>query len=179
MKRKVTTALNTIPKRCEVFIGIDPDVDKSGVAYVDKTTRKLETAALAESDLRSYLLFVRNSAEQLKTSYVVVIEASWLIGHNWNVHYKMNVHTAAATGHSAGRNHQVGISIAKFCEENNIRHYLALPLKKCWRGANGKISHAELQSFTGIMSKTNQEQRDAALLAWVHAQLPIKLQFKK
>jgi hypothetical protein len=49
------------------------------------------------------------------------------------------------------------------------------PLKKCWKGRDGKITHEELARFTGLMGHTNQDGRDAALLAWVRAGLPIRL----
>lgn len=40
---------------------------------------------------------------------------------------------------------------------------------------DGKITHEELAYFTGIMGRTNTEMRDAALLAWNHAGLPIRV----
>ena len=37
---------------------------------------------------------------------------------------------------------------------------------------------AELEQVTGKKIRTNQEGRDAALLAWTHADLPVSLDFK-
>ena len=44
-----------------------------------------------------------------------------------------------------------------------------------WQGKDGKITQQEIASFTGITGRNNQEERDAALLAWVYAGLPIKI----
>lgn len=54
------------------------------------------------------------------------------------------------------------------------------PFRKCWQGAGGKITSMELKrlcemsgvSFTD--SKTNQEKRDAALIALYCSNIPIK-----
>jgi hypothetical protein len=51
-----------------------------------------------------------------------------------------------------------------------------------WKGRDGKITHEELQHLAiitdktnHITNKTNQEARDAALLAWEYAGLPIRI----
>jgi hypothetical protein len=43
-----------------------------------------------------------------------------------------------------------------------------------WHGRDGKITQEEIAAFTGIDGRHNQEERDAALLAWIYAGLPIK-----
>jgi hypothetical protein len=52
-------------------------------------------------------------------------------------------------------------------------------LRKIWKGTDGKITQDELEQITGIKGKTNQDGRDAALLAWVFAELPIQINNKK
>ena len=47
------------------------------------------------------------------------------------------------------------------------------PLRKIWKGKDRKITHEELTAIVGKIKHTNQEGRDAALLAWVHAGLPL------
>jgi hypothetical protein len=49
------------------------------------------------------------------------------------------------------------------------------PLKKTWRGKDGKITREELAYFTRITGRNNQEERDVALIAWVWAGLPVKM----
>ncbi|MDR1339587.1 MAG: hypothetical protein LBK58_06010 [Prevotellaceae bacterium] len=38
-----------------------------------------------------------------------------------------------------------------------------------------QITHKELAAFTGITGRNNQEERDAALIAWVWAGLEVKV----
>ena len=50
------------------------------------------------------------------------------------------------------------------------------PLKKCWRGTGGKITQEELEYMTGKLDRrVSQDARDAALMAWWFAGLPIKV----
>lgn len=50
-----------------------------------------------------------------------------------------------------------------------------LPLFKCWKGKDRKITDEEIKCFMPIKGRTNQESRDAALLAWVFSGLPIRV----
>ena len=44
-----------------------------------------------------------------------------------------------------------------------------VPLKKVWKGTGGKITQAEiLRIIPGFPKRSNQEVRDAALIAWVN-----------
>jgi hypothetical protein len=48
------------------------------------------------------------------------------------------------------------------------------PLRKIWKGPDGKITHTEITAITGWDKKrSNQEERDAMLLAWDRSGLPI------
>lgn len=54
------------------------------------------------------------------------------------------------------------------------------PLRKCWRGREGKITHEELAQFIpGLPKRTTQDIRDAALLAWTYAGFPIKMNVRQ
>ena len=49
-------------------------------------------------------------------------------------------------------------------------------MTKHWKGDEGKITHEELSYIVGPLPKrTNQDQRDATILAWWYADLPIKI----
>ncbi len=49
-----------------------------------------------------------------------------------------------------------------------------------WRGQDGKITHAELAQFIpGLPARSNQEERDAALLAWTYAGFPVKMNVRQ
>ena len=156
------------------IIGIDPDCDKSGIAYLEVTTRKLEVSALTFPQLLDYLKFlVDNDSKAM--NMVVVVEAGWLNKSNWHLHRNDNNRTAAAKGNAAGRNHEVGRKIVEMCKHYGLEVVEQKPLRKCWMGEDRKITHKELACFTGITGRTNPEMRDAALISWNYAGLPIRI----
>jgi hypothetical protein len=77
-------------------------------------------------------------------------------------------------GTAIGRNHEIGRKIIEMCEYHGIDVIPVRPLRKIWKGVGGKITQDELEQITGITGRTNQDGRDAALLAWVFAELPIR-----
>lgn len=118
------------------------------------------------------LLFVRHK----DVSMVVVVEASWVISSNWHLAQGERKQKAAAKGYDVGRNHQVGKLIVEMCKVNGIPVVEHIPLRKCWSGKDRKITHEELIQFCPVdKNRTNQEMRDAALLAWSFADFPIRL----
>lgn len=160
----------------DVYIGIDPDSVKSGVAYVERETGKCEATALAFHDLLDYLKFVREKSEESGQSVLVVVEAGWLNDSNWHLTSRDSRYIASAKGKALGRCEQTGRLILEMAEKVIGLTCLAKkPLRKCWKGKDRKITHEEIAEFTGLMGKTNQEARDALLLAWVEAGLPIKI----
>lgn len=143
-------------KQYDNVIGIDPDSDRSGVAYVEVDARKLEVSMLHFPQLIDYL--------------------GWVNHGNWHTGRGDSVYVAAKKGLGVGRNQQTGILIAEMCEAQGVPHTLIKPLTKCWGGKDKKITQAELERFTGpIRGRINQEGRDAALIAWHYAGLPITI----
>src|SRR5690606_5123563 len=143
-----------------VIIGVDPDVDKNGVAIYEKSTKDLQLLTLSFFQLLDYL---SQNKDQIKE---VVIEASWK-------HKKANFHenrrgvgVASQIGARTGANHEVGRKIVEMCSYLSIPSKEVLPLRKRWSGPNGKITHEEFRKLTGYIGSTNQEKRDAALLIW-------------
>lgn len=74
-------------------------------------------------------------------------------------------------GRRTGLNHATAKIIAEIA-----RNYFQLdvveikPLKKCWKGKDGKITHEELNQQLKMygfepLKRTNQDQRDSVLLA--------------
>ena len=166
-------------QRCaDVIIGIDPDAEKSGVAILERATRRLTLKTLAFADLLECLQYERQRATVQEKQLVVVIEAGWLNTGNWHLHYTYSIQKAAAIGRSTGMNHQTGILLTEVCKFWRLRCELQKPLVKCWKGKDRKITHDELAAFTGVTGRTNQEERDAALLAWHYAGLPVRLSVK-
>lgn len=153
------------------IIGIDPDAEKSGVAYLKPATRSLELTTLAFPDLLDYLQFCKARTVEFGESLIVIVEAGWMVEKS-NYH-PIQGHRAEKIAKDVGRNHETGRKIAEMCRHWGIEILEHHPLRKMWKGKDGKITHDELASFTFITGRTNQESRDAALLAWEYAGLPI------
>ena len=157
------------------IIAIDPDVDRSGVAELEVKTRKLEVSTLAFPALMDYLQFMKSRTELDNETLCVVVEAGWMNASNWHTGNVRSISAAAKTGQNTGRNHETARKIAEMSIHYGLTTEEVKPLKKCWRGTGGKITHEELEYITGKLDRrTNQEGRDAALLAWWYAGLPIK-----
>lgn len=147
-------------------------------------SRKVGACSYTFAELLSLLRTIRMEArpadDVLPYDFIhqsfVIIEGGWLNESNWHVRGKgMTVAKAAAIGRSVGMNHQTGILIAQICESYGIPYEVVRPLPKRWKGKDGKITAEELAYFTGYEKRTNQDERDAILLAWTHAGLPIKM----
>lgn len=160
-------------KRYDNIVAIDPDVSRSGVALLKPATGLLEVSNLTFPQVIDYLQQAnRNKGAE---TLIVLVEASWLIQGNWHLSSWERRQRAASKGYDVGRNHETGKKIAEMCRHLGIEVLEHAPLRKCWRGRDGKITHEELASFTGITGRTNQDARDAALLAWVFSGLPIRV----
>lgn len=162
----------------DFIVGIDPDVDKSGFALLDVATRSImaveafDFAHIAIEELPIISQKVKESGKNI----VVVVEAAWMIHGNWHLTERGRKQYAAATGYKVGCNHQVGKLIVEMCKAYEIPVVEHIPLRKCWSGKDRKITHEELIQFCPVdKNRTNQEMRDAALLAWSFADFPIRL----
>lgn len=162
---------------CRTIIAIDPDVDRNGVACLDVVSRSLDIKALSFPETLDYL----HTYASLNSDFQVIIEAGWLNKSNWHLAYRDSKTNAAAKGNAVGRNHETGRKIAEMCEYWHIPFRLVKPLSlrvkghNIWQGKDGKITATELAAITGYKGRTNQEGRDAALICWVTAKLPIKI----
>lgn len=163
-----------------IVIGIDPDVDGSGVGVIDKETKTVTKAQLALPQLVEYL----RRQQMMSSSLMVYVEAGWMNGGNRHLLNKGQWH-AAKIGEQVGRNHQVSKLIGEFCEYHGIPFTFVRPLTKHWHGKDGKITHEELMlliegsGLTIEKCRTNQEMRDAILLAMDHSNIALRMAPKK
>ena len=155
------------------IIAIDPDKEKSGVAFLKPKTRQLEVSNLTFPMLLDYLQHAKKVQGETMESLIVVVEAGWIVRKS-NFHEAQG-HRAEKIAKDVGANHETGRKIIEMCEHYGIEVTPHAPLVKCWKGKDRKITHDELASFTGIMGRTNQDARDAGLLAWTFAGLPIRI----
>lgn len=156
----------------DIIIGIDPDVEASGVATLIRRTKKIDATTMTLPTLSDYLRRVRYPT----LTVAVVVEASWTTAHNFHSLPSDSKAVAAKKGYHVGRNHQIGIDIADIARHFSLDVRLQPPLRKIWKGKDHKITHEEICAITGYTAKqSNQEERDAMLLAWTSANLPIKI----
>lgn len=153
-------------KHYDYFIGIDPDIEKSGFAEVSGgELHNLQTLPFCL--LCDYLQYY--PADRT----LVVVEASWTTSKNWHTLTRYgSTARAAALGRSVGLNHATGIHLAAMAEHMGFDVRLQPPLKKIGHGRDGKLTHEDAAYYMkGLPARTNQEERDAARLAWTAAGL--------
>ena len=161
----------------DVYIGIDPDAEKSGVGVVKRTTREVDVKQLAFASLVAYIRLQQHRAEVQGKTIMVIVEGGWLIHGNWHIPFRCSTAKAAAIGRSVGMNHQTGLLLVEILKAEGIPVQVQRPLRKMWQGADGKITSAELAEITGKekLPRCNQEGRDALLIAWVASGLPVRV----
>lgn len=158
----------------DIIIGIDPDVDLSGVARLDVKEKLSWAGTLPFPQLVDFVRDICHNAEG--KSVLVVVEASWATSHNWHLKRNEKPAVAAKKGYQEGRNHEVGKKIVEMLRHNAIEVVERRPLVKMWKGPDRKITHDEMTDICGWKRKrSNQEERDALLLAWCESGLPIRM----
>ena len=148
----------------KVIVAIDPDVQQSGVAQIQDGVISV---------FRMSLIGIVEYLQTLKLSYsnlTVVVEAGWKNKATWHL-FQANNAKAAFIGRAVGANHTIGKQIVEVCKHFGINVVEQKPLRKRWSGNGGKITHEELAEvlktykLQGLPKRTNQDERDAALLA--------------
>lgn len=157
-------------ERERIIVGIDPDVEKSGVAILHPDG-KLKLCKMPFPELIDYL----NLCARLSTDYTIVVEKGWFNTANYHLCSNRGLRYAAKQGIDIGRNHETGRKIVEMAAHFGFKIEEVTPLKKIWKGRDGKITKEELESFAGPLPRCSQDERDAALLAWVYSGRPIKI----
>ena len=156
----------------DTIIGIDPDVNRNGVAVLDTFHAYMELFSYSFAELMEFLPIRKERADAEGDRLLVVVEASWMTQANWHGRLMDNRRQASSKGYDVGRNHETGKKIVEMAKDHyGLEVKCKHPLRKCWSGRDGKITHGELMSLldgsgvTCTRKVTNQEERDAALLA--------------
>lgn len=158
-------------------LAVDPDIDKSGLAVLNMAARTLEVGNYRFPELVDRIKELREKTPE-DERFTVIVEAGWLNKGNWHVTEGRNGKFspqawAAAVGVSQGENGATSKLLIECLEHAGIPTIAKKPLRKCWKGPNGKITHAELLKECELYrinfkdKRTNQEERDSALLALV------------
>lgn len=165
-------------KKTRWIIGIDPDTVKSGVVMLD-TEKKvfLSIDSLEFSEIVE--LFTKTlpeygyTQEELK----VVVEDSWSDGsHIFRTQEGYGTKKNTRLAYDVGRCHQVGQLIIQLGKAFGLNIEGKKALRKTWSGKDHKITQEEIAYLIPCWpTRANQEERDAALLAWDEARLPVKV----
>ena len=175
-------------KQRTILIGIDPDTKASGWACIDLSDRTVHLETLTFMDILAILTEWRREVDDHYLdeaySYRFVVEDIWRVAHNWHVSPRDNRQTISKKGYHIGRCSMVGQLIYEAIGAHFFPRIAQPPLRKVWHGADGKITHSELLELCekhdlilppSKQKQTNQEERDALLLALHHIATPIKL----
>jgi len=157
-----------------ILIGIDPDSEKSGVCVYDAKAEKLLSLANMEFyDLLDYILENREC-----TFY---IEAGYMHKSVFHASKKFSSSKNSNIGLRVGYCNMVGVLLVQFCKRHNIKYNAVPPKARVHREkalcmanklaystvGKTKTSHDQFKVITkSNLKKTNQEQRDAAMLVW-------------
>lgn len=135
----------------KLLIGIDPDVDKSGFAFLNGNTLELKNLTFFE--LFETLKFYKE--REIKPT--VYVECGFLNGGNRHLNLGKSHALNSKIGERIGANHETAKKIVEMCE------YLKIPYIKIKPKAS-KITNDYFKTITGYKGRTNQEQRDAFML---------------
>lgn len=139
-----------------VVVGIDPDTEKSGYAEYDINQKKLV-------DVRSYSFFdiyeiLESSREVIQ---IVRIEAGWLNEKaNWHGRHGQTKVAGERIAKNVGANHETGRKLVEMCRYLDIPHEIVKPL------GTKAIDAGMFKKITGWTERTNQDNRDAAMLCY-------------
>lgn len=159
-------------KTKRIIVGIDPDTVKSGIATYYNGELLIESLPFPELIEKLYLLAT------LPDDVLVVVEAGWL---NEKSNFRNTVGRRSDNiSKKVGRNLQTGRHICEMARHYGLEVKEQKPFNKGWKGANGKITHDELNyilQHNGLpeVKRTNQDARDAALICILHANFKIKV----
>ena len=173
-----------------LLVGIDPDTKASGWAVIDLSDRTVHLETISFLRVLDQLNFFADLCRlneyrgDKECAYRFVVEDIWTVAHNWHASARDNRQTISKKGYHIGRCSMVGQLIYEAIGAHFFPRIAQPPLRKVWRGADGKITHLELLELCekhdlilppSKQKQTNQEERDALLLALHNISTPIKL----
>ena len=134
-----------------VILGIDPGANTGLAHFQGGALVLLET--IAPHEIERTIRAVRPAR--------VVFEDSRLESRAWNARSKLAYGAALATARSLGQVDAWCRLIVDLCAELGIPAHGISPTAK-----GGKLSAASFERVTGWAARSNQHERDAAMVAW-------------
>jgi len=141
----------------KVFIGIDPDVDKNGVAV--KCGKVFNLYNLTFFELFEKLKTISENSKESNIPTQVYVECGFLNKGNRHTQADKSLEFNGKISERVGANHEVAKKICEMCE------FLELEFKQI-RPTQSKTNSDFFQKLTGFTKRSNQEQRDALMLIW-------------
>ena len=136
----------------KIIIGIDPDLEKSGVAVLGQSHFELKNLKFAD-----VVELFQDQQDMIKK---VVIEAGWL---NKKANFRSGAKKSLAVNEQiskrVGENHATGKLLVQMAQ------HLGLPVVEV-KPTKSKTNSEDFNRLTGWVGRTNQEQRDAGMLIW-------------
>lgn len=153
----------------DIILSVDPDIEKSGVAILDIKHKGIQFFSLTFPEVLEKCGNVLHECEISGKRLKIIVEGGWLNKGHWHVLPKDSKALAAKKGHDVGLNHGAGMKLVECMEHHRYPVTVIRPLKKCWRGKDGKITNEELNGLLrqyGFpeIKRSNQDQRDSAIL---------------
>lgn len=152
----------------EIIVGIDPDINRSGVSVLCCNDKKIELSTLDFYDLSLTMLI----NQSLKEKMLICVEAGFLNKSNWHIKSAKSKEIASEIGRRTGENHAIAKLIIEFAQKLGYDVEEVRPLAKVWgNNRKSKISHKEFadkckkDGFEFHKDQTNQEERDAGLIS--------------
>ena len=146
-----------------LIIGIDPDIENSGLTIYNRNLKVIEIKSLSFFEIYELLLSAKDKIGTVK------IECGFLNAKsNW--HNNKSVGIASRIGKNVGQNHQVSKLLIEMCKHLEINYREVKPLPLRWgKSGKEKISHKELELLLTRMEikcpkRTNADQRDSVLI---------------
>jgi len=161
-------------KKYQKVIGIDPDIYLSGVAVIDLTNNDIKLSTMRYPELIGYITSLTEGNDNI----LVVVELDRETTHIWHPSRHITTALANKMGYDVGKCIQRGADIADMLRYLGCDVQEQKPLRKQWNGKDGKMTDAEMRRLKGITitkKRTNQEERDALLLALAWTNIPLIL----
>lgn len=138
----------------KIYIGIDPDLKKSGFAIWNG--KHSPTLCIVLLSVPSIIMELIKCKED-RIDITVIIESGWL-NKKANFRQTQNKAIGEAIARKVGENHAAGKIIEQACQELGITYKLTRP-------RTSKVTPAYFEKLTGIKTK-NQECIDAGMLVY-------------